>query len=42
MKNLNKFEGKVVKSQNTVKGGTNGKGTKKAAAQVAQQQISLL
>lgn len=41
MKNLKKFEGKAVKNQNTVKGGSNGKGTKKTVS-TQQQHIPLL
>jgi hypothetical protein len=36
MKNLKKFETKAVKNQNTVKGGSNGKGTRNATSSVAK------
>lgn len=36
MKNLKNFESKVVTNQVVVKGGSNGSGTRKATAQVKQ------
>jgi hypothetical protein len=42
MNNLKKFEGKAVKNQNAVKGGGNGKGTRKASDQDQMSHIPLL